>query len=209
MRKPTAIPSKKKLKTLLSVRSAAPKTLGLGSFLFLILSISAYAQGDHESLKAIARGAEPGAYRYAQDSGALLVPTADARSMLLWWQPEGFDPAKGITLVSLHDAQGWVTRDFQVWHEYLRDQGWAYLGLQWWDGRRERDHLQPHEIVDYLRWGLFRFRVAPGRAVLAVHPGSLDSQALVSLDKQDDDGPYFGAVSTGPADLIAVQRQLG
>lgn len=148
----------------------------------------------------LAQEQEGESWAYAQAQQAVIETAGPGTSFAVWWQPENFDPASGITFVSLHGHGGWATRDFSVWHKIIEKRGYAYLGIQWWYGRsmESEGYAKPDMIYRWITEVLEKHGVAEGRVIfLGFSMGSANSYPVTARDHASEN-PYF-AVSIADA----------
>lgn len=144
-----------------------------------------------DDVLSLAKTAEEASYQQALDAGAEIIPVDDGRSFVVWWQPEGFDPATDTTVVSLGGHAGWATRDFVVWKDILNERGYGFLSVQWWFGRslEPAGYYKPNMIYGLIRDALREKGVAPGNAIFQAYSmGSANSYAVTAFDRWEGDG---------------------
>ncbi|MEK7632691.1 MAG: hypothetical protein AAB473_02775 [Patescibacteria group bacterium] len=92
-----------------------------------------------DSALELAKADNPNAYTFVTTHDAEILPLDAGNTYAVWWQPEGFDPAKDTIVVSLHGHGDWAIQDFKVWYPEISARGYAFIGLQWWLGRSLED----------------------------------------------------------------------
>lgn len=89
---------------------------------------------------AIAKEERASAFEAIDADGAEVVSLDDGHTYGVWWAPEGFDPATGTVIVSLHGHGEFAAKGFEVWYPTLVKNDVAYFGIQWWFGRSLEDN---------------------------------------------------------------------
>lgn len=163
------------------------------------IKVSKVPAGDVLSL---AQTAEPEAYDFVESSNAEIVPVNNGRTFAVWWQPEDFDPAEDLVIVSLHGHGGWATTDFQVWYPELEKRGYAFVGIQWWFGRSLEDigYDEPGMIYQNIKEVLSAKGIPAGHIVFqGFSMGSARSYGVALYDNLCGE-KYFGVsiANSGP-----------
>lgn len=149
--------------------------------------------GQMDPVLEVAEQLDSESIRKATQLGGTIEPVKQGNSFTLWWQPEGFDPTRDITLVSLHGSGGWATKDFTIWQPILKQRGYAFLGVQWWYGRSTESigYAKPNDIYPWIVEALEAHGVPPGRVIFTgFSMGGANSFAVAFLDHQQS-SPYF------------------
>lgn len=89
---------------------------------------------------ALAKEKRASAFDTIDSAGASILTLDGGRTYGVWWAPEGFDPATGTVLVSLHGHGEFAAKGFEVWYPTVKKNNVAYLGIQWWFGRSLEDN---------------------------------------------------------------------
>lgn len=157
--------------------------------------------GEAGSTLEAVRRLEPSAYEAAL-SRASIEETADRRSFVVWHAPKAFDPARGITLVTLHGRGGLATTDFEAWEKEIKRRGWAHMSVQWWYGRSadRQGFAQPDVIYRWVAEALERHGVPAGRAILqGFSMGGAASFPITALDRLRRPSYFAASISNaGP-----------
>lgn len=165
----------------------------------------AWAGVNYREILELSEQEQPEAVRFAEGLGAKTLPFRDGRSFGLWWEPEGFDPARDTVFVSLHGHGGWAARDFQVWHPHLKDRGYAFLAIQWWYGRSMESvgYAKPRDIYDWIVEVLKDKGVPPGHVIFeGFSMGSANSYAVTFIDRRQET-PYFAVTISSAGEMEA------
>lgn len=158
-------------------------TLGLCFFSASIVfaQISDSSQGQALILKA--QAAHPLEYQFSKEQTAEISVTPDGKSFYVFWKPKNYSDKTPI-VVSLHGHGSWTIRDFYIWQPYLEKYGYAFIGMQWWNGKTEqtKDYLRPEEIYRSIDQ-IFREKKIHAPALLhGFSRGSANAYAVAALD---------------------------
>lgn len=142
-----------------------------------------------EDTLTLAKADPKSAYTSVEAHGASMIDLDDGNTYGVWWEPEGFDPAHDVVLVSLGGHAGWATKDFDVWYPEIVDRGYAFFSLQYWLGRTNvsSGYYEPEEMYAMIRQVLIEKGVTPGHVIFQGYSmGSARSYGITALDHVND-----------------------